>query len=129
MNGRYLLDTSVVIPLMAGDTDIARQVRRAETVFVASITVGELYYGAHKSAHVTANLAQIERYVSESTILGANTETARIYGEAKNRLRERGHPIPENDIWIAAIAAQYGLTLATRDDHFAHVESLQIAKW
>jgi tRNA(fMet)-specific endonuclease VapC len=37
--------------------------------------------------------------------------------------------IPENDIWIAASAVQYGLTLATRDRHFEEVERLQTEAW
>ena len=35
-----------------------------------------------------------------------------------------GKPIPENDIWIAATAMQYNLTLITRDSHFNYVSGL-----
>jgi len=38
-------------------------------------------------------------------------------------------PLPENDIWIAAIALQYNLTLVTRDAHFQEVENLQQIRW
>jgi len=37
--------------------------------------------------------------------------------------------MPENDIWIAAIALQHGLTLVTRDSHFSEIESLGTAAW
>jgi tRNA(fMet)-specific endonuclease VapC len=40
-----------------------------------------------------------------------------------------GQPIPENDIWIAALARQHELTLVTRDKHFADVESLVVEAW
>jgi hypothetical protein len=33
-------------------------------------------------------------------------------------LRNRGCVIPMNDIWIAALVLQHGLTLYTRDKHF-----------
>jgi tRNA(fMet)-specific endonuclease VapC len=44
-------------------------------------------------------------------------------------LRAKGHPIPENDIWIAAHAQQYELTLVTRDAHFSAVEGIGIEVW
>ncbi|MFL5802946.1 MAG: PIN domain-containing protein [Roseiflexaceae bacterium] len=34
-----------------------------------------------------------------------------------------------NDLWIAAIALQYSLTLVTRDDHFDTIDGLPMAKW
>jgi len=55
--------------------------------------------------------------------------TAQQYGESKNALRAKGRPIPENDLWIAALALQYDLTLATRDDHFGQIDGLSTIKW
>ena len=64
-----------------------------------------------------------------TTVLACDTDTARIYGDIKNRLKEKGQPIPENDIWIAAIAQQYTLILITKDTHFDLVENLKIESW
>jgi tRNA(fMet)-specific endonuclease VapC len=58
-----------------------------------------------------------------------DTETARRYGEVKNKLKLKGRPLPENDVWIAALALQHDLTLVTRDAHFQEVESLKTAAW
>jgi len=128
MSGRVLLDTNVVIRLFEQDQSIAEALRRADEVFVPSIVLGELYFGARKSGRVQDNLARIDELATSTTVLGIDTETARLYGEMKNRLREKGRPIPENDIWIAAVARQYGLTLLTRDEHFTEVEGLQIER-
>lgn len=62
-------------------------------------------------------------------MLGCDLETAYRYGEVKNKLRFKGKTLPENDMWIAAIALQYNLTLVTRDAHFREVENLQIVTW
>jgi tRNA(fMet)-specific endonuclease VapC len=62
-------------------------------------------------------------------VLPLNADTAKRYGEIKNLLRTKGRPIPENDLWIAAIAQQYDLTLVTRDPHFKSVEKLKIEVW
>jgi len=46
--------------------------------------------------------------------------------EIKNQLSQKGKPIPENDIWIAAIAKEAGLPLLTKDKHFQEVDGIQV---
>lgn len=55
--------------------------------------------------------------------------TARSYGKIKNQLKVKGSPIPENDIWIAALADQYQLLLITGDKHFNNIEAISIETW
>lgn len=62
-------------------------------------------------------------------MLGCDTDTARRYGDIKHGLRVKGSPLPENDIWIAAIALQHNLTLATRDAHFREIPNLNTNPW
>ncbi len=50
-------------------------------------------------------------------------------GQIKDELRQKGRPIPENDIWIAAITQQHNLSLSTRDAHFEHIDHLSIVVW
>jgi tRNA(fMet)-specific endonuclease VapC len=52
-----------------------------------------------------------------------------LYGRIAQQLRRKGRPIPQNDIWIAATALQYDLTLVTRDEHFKQVEGLALETW
>jgi tRNA(fMet)-specific endonuclease VapC len=101
----------------------------AEEVFVPSIALGELYYGARKSSRVEENIGRINDLAASSVVLVCSIETARQYGEIKNRLRQKGHPIPENDIWIAAIAMQNDLILVARDAHFEEVDGLEVEAW
>jgi predicted nucleic acid-binding protein len=44
-------------------------------------------------------------------------------------LARSGTPIPENDVWIAAVALEHGWPLATRDAHFARVPGLTVQDW
>jgi len=37
--------------------------------------------------------------------------------------------IPLNDVWIAATALAIGATLVTHDNHFQHVNNLNILDW
>ncbi len=95
MNGKYLLDTNIIIALFAGDTAVKDNLARAEEVFVPSIALGELYFGARKSGRAKENLERIDEFAANSVVLECNTDTARRYGEIKHALRVKGHPIPE----------------------------------
>jgi len=129
MSGNYLLDTSVLIELFAQDANILAQLEKAESTFIPSIALGELHYGARKSARTEKNLEQLEQLATQVVILPCDAETSYWYGIVKDSLRKTGQPIPENDIWIAAMALQHGPTLATRDKHFQSVENLKIEMW
>lgn len=129
MDGRFLLDTNIIVALFAEDLKVHEHIANASEVFVPSIAIGELYFGAYKSSKIQKNHARIDEFALNNTVLPCNTDTAKRYGDIKFRLKEKGRPIPENDIWIAAIAQQYGLTLVTRDTHFEAVEELKSEAW
>ncbi len=123
------MDTNIVIALFANETLVKDNLARAEEVFIPSIVIGELCYGARKSARAGENLARIDDFAASNVILGCDTETARHYGEIKNALRLKGRSVPENDIWIAAIAIQHDSTLVSRDAHFGEIENLKVEVW
>jgi len=129
MNGKFLLDTNIVIAIFANDRSAMTSLADASEVFVPNVTMGELYYGAHKSNRFEFNISRIDEFASISSILGCDLQTSREYAKIKNALREKGRPIPENDIWIAAIAVQYNLTLVSRDDHFKKIDGLHTEIW
>lgn len=129
MIGNYLLDTNIIIALFKAEPTVQAHLRQADEVFVSSIALGELNFGAQKSERARENLARIEEFAEANTILDCDAATARVYGQVKNALRLEGRPLPENDIWIAAIALQHNLTLATRDEHFQEIDGLTLTDW
>ena len=126
---RVLLDTNVVIALFGGDATVQSRLAAAPEAFVPATVIGELYYGARNSGRVQDNLRRVDEFAAFSAVLTCDAATAAEYGEMKAALRTKGTPIPENDIWIAAVARQYGLTLVSRDEHFTHVDRLAVEKW
>ncbi len=128
MAGRVLLDTNVIIAFFSGEKAVSQRFTDAE-VLVSSTVLGELYYGARKSAHAAANITRIEQFAAAVQVLSCDADTAQLYGRIRDRLRLKGRPIPENDIWIAAVALQHGLPLATRDEHFNKVDGLRTENW
>lgn len=128
MPGRVLLDTNIIVALFSEEPVVSQRFAERE-ISVSSTVLGELYYGAHKSAHTARNLARIDEFAASVKVLDCDALTAQHYGQIKDRLRVKGRPIPENDIWIASVALQFGLPLATRDDHFNEVEGLTLEAW
>lgn len=129
MSGRGLLDTNIIIALFSGETEVLERLPSLSAVFVPSIVIGELYYGARKSARFKTNSARIDQFRSSCVILSIDEVTARHYGKLKDHLRSKGRPIPENDIWIASLAEQYRLTLISRDRHFMEIAGLKVEIW
>ena len=126
---RFLIDTNIVIALFAGEAGVQSRLAAATEVFLPSIAVGELLYGARKSSRVAENVRRVEEFAASIAVLPCDAKSAAAYGEVKASLSAKGKPIPENDVWIAAIAHQHGLTLVSRDEHFRQVDNLSVEKW
>lgn len=126
---RLLLDTNAIIALQRENEALKRLLSAASDVFVPSVAVGELYYGAYKSQRIEENRRNVAAFCANRVILKVDEDTADVYGQIKQGLRAKGRPIPDNDIWIAALAIQYDLTLITDDAHFGEVDSLNWRRW
>lgn len=129
MAGRFLLDTNAVIAVFGGRKSVREQYATASEVLISCVALGELYFGAERSAHVEDNRDRVDAFASANAILDCDTDTARQYALIKQSLRSKGRPIPDNDIWIAATALQHDLVLVTEDAHFAEVDALRVVRW
>jgi tRNA(fMet)-specific endonuclease VapC len=129
MSGRYLLDTNVAIRILNQEVDLTARRDAGVEIFLCLTVVGELFFGAERSREHSANRVKIERLLDLCPLAPQDLATARRYGAIKAALQQKGRPIPENDLWIAACALQYDLILATRDRHFGEVGDLQTEIW
>lgn len=127
--GNYLLDTNIVIAMVANEAAVQEEIRAAGEVYLAAPVIGELYYGARKSGRTAENVATIDLLTQRFPCLDCDLETAQCYGILRHQLQREGRPIPNNDIWLAAIAIQHDLTLVTRDAHFGEVDTLRVQRW
>ena len=91
--------------------------------------IGEFQYGLLVSRKRTRLQTLLTRLESESIVLPSDRETADWYASIRYALRKKGTPIPENDIWIAALARQHTLEIVSRDSHFDHVEGIRRIDW
>jgi tRNA(fMet)-specific endonuclease VapC len=122
--GSVLVDTSIVVGHFRGDPGLTPRLGAAATLYVPWIVLGELHYGAHRARRREEGLALIREFLRIGVVLLPDERTAELYGQVKAELAQAGTPIPDNDIWIAALAREYQLPVATRDQHFALVPGL-----
>ena len=130
MNGGNVvaLDTNQAIKVLNAAENTGQWVWHYEIVVLPVTVVGELYYGALNSAHAAKNCDRVRHFVSHCEVRTVEEKTSKIYADIRRELKIKGKPIPENDIWIAAICIGGNLTLATGDLHFEHIEELDIEK-
>jgi len=118
------LDTSAAIAVLAGQASSLLSQSVQEFALPVPV-IGELRYGALNSRRSAENLAEVERLVSRCRILDITAATADVYARLRLGLKDKGQPIPENDLWIAAVCVEHQVPLVTLDAHFDAVEELK----
>ena len=98
-------------------------------LYLPLTALGEVYYGAYKAVRHDHVLTQIHDLLRVVILLTPTDTTAKYYGQIKAGFAAAGTPIPQNDIWIAALAKEYQLPLTTRDQHFKQVQGLIVLDW
>ena len=99
-----------------------------EEICLPSIVVGELLFGAYNSGRVAANLHRYRQSIDQFPILALDMAAAEEYGLIRMQLKAAGQPIPENDLWIAAICRANDLPLFSLDAHFQRVPGLRLLR-
>ena len=124
-----ILDTNAVSAFFEEVPAVCAAVGDADVLAVPSIVLGEYRFGLPGSrlrAELEAKLGRLERLAD---VLCVDAETARHYAAIRRELKDAGTPIPENDLWIAALVRQHGLPLLSNDAHFDHVKDLARIDW
>ena len=125
---RLLIDTNIYSHAQRGDEEVINTLRRMDEIGICSICIGELFAGFRRGQRNAANRQELAQFLDapRGSIFVVDDITAGSYAEVLNELRQAGTPIPTNDIWIAAVAFQYGLPLYTMDQHFRLVPGLPL---
>lgn len=127
MNGN-LMDTNVIVRVLNGDRELINELSKISSLCTCTVVLGELMYGAAKSAHVVQNKQNAKSFCSRYPLLGVSNIVAEFYGVIKKDLLSHGNVMPENDMWIAATALANDMTVITQDKHFEHIQNLMVIK-
>jgi tRNA(fMet)-specific endonuclease VapC len=122
-----LLDTNAYTAFMLGAAEVVDVVAHADRLYLNSIVLGELLGGFAAGTREPKNRAELARFLDSPRVevLPITADTADSYALIYAGLRRKGHPIPTNDLWIAASAMEHGAALLTRDAHFSHIDGLR----
>ena len=125
---RLALDTNRYTDFCRGDEGVVRRLEEAEMIFVPFVVVGELRAGFAVGSKGRENERVLQRFLRRPGIetLYAGETTTRFYADLFRQLRQQDTPIPTNDLWIAALVVEHGLTLYSRDPHFRKLPQLDL---
>jgi predicted nucleic acid-binding protein len=124
-----MLDTNALSGWANGETALLRVLPKDRLWHVPVVALGEFLFGIRRSRE----RAKLERWIVEvkaaCALVVVDADTANGYADIREELRAAATPIPENDIWIAALCRQHQMALATRDGHFDKVRGLKRVVW
>lgn len=122
------IDTNRLVDYFRGDPTVERTLSRAQRIGIPLMVLGELRAGIRGGNRQAENEAALLKFLSKPVvdILLPDEETTSYYAQLFVQLRRAGRPIPDNDLWIAALVLQNRRQLLTRDKHFGLLPQLQL---
>ena len=131
----WLLDTNMLVYARNGKTPVAARLDQAwgqGDVVTSLLAVGELIYGAEKSARREENLAAVEQQLAMlDGVLPLTVEIVHRFGRLKADLERRGVTKQDIDLHIVATAIEAGATLVTNDHALldGSIPGLTVENW
>jgi tRNA(fMet)-specific endonuclease VapC len=128
----YMLDTNICIDVMKNYPLALRDKFNslAEQLCISSITLGELHYGAEKSARRVENLTAIEHFVARLDVLVFEAKAAAHYGQLRAELERAGTPCGPHDMQIGGHARSEGLIVVTNNlREFSRMQGIRAENW
>jgi predicted nucleic acid-binding protein len=126
---QVLIDTNFYVAFKRKQEPAVERLRRAEYIGLSTVVLGELLAGFRCGSREKENRRELDQFLDSPRVevLDIDEETAEFYAGVFRALRDKGRPIPSNDLWIAATSLRHGLALATLDEHFQSIDGLLLA--
>ena len=124
-----VLDTNVLIRFLERGGDYAATFSKFDLLLIPAAVDGEYRAGIDAATRPgQRRQAAFDALLESSAVeyVPVGREVSSEYAKVFRQLQERGTPIPQNDIWIAATALVRRAPLCTFDDHFKNVETLEL---
>ncbi len=121
---KYLLDTTAYSELLSGNQNMATIVKTAEGLYVPNVVIAELQYGFQMGSRQSENDQLLRRFTNNKKVrvLLPDHATTSHFVTIAVFARKKGVQISSHDIWIAALADQWGATLVSFDNNdFSHL--------
>ena len=97
---------------------------------ISTVTLGELIFGAERSALPERSQADIDGMVARLEVLAFDEHAAAHFGQIRAEPYSQGKPIGSYDMMIAGHARSQGLILVTNNtSEFERVPGLRLVNW
>lgn len=129
---KYMLDTNILIYAIKNRPKKIREAFKKYSDYLAmsTVTLGELIYGAEKSAQAVLNLADIEALAARLDVIPFDSDAAIHFGQVRAELSKSGKIIGPYDLMIAGHARSRALILVTNNvREFKRVPGLRVENW
>jgi len=124
-----ILDTNGLSAFFDGEPEVVKIVSDATSMHLPVIVIGEYRFGLRASRLRKQREPKLDAFIRVCTVLPVLESTTRSYAAVRRQLRRSGTPIPENDVWISALALEYGLPVLSDDQHFDAVQGVRRISW
>jgi tRNA(fMet)-specific endonuclease VapC len=123
---RVALDTNRLSDFFRGDADLVAWLETCDEVWIPLMVLAEIKAGFYGGTQQSQNEILLRKLLTMPTvaILLPSRETAEHYARLFVQLKRAGTPVPDNDLWIGALALEHDLVLVTRDRHFEKIPQL-----
>ncbi|MFM5981126.1 MAG: type II toxin-antitoxin system VapC family toxin [Sphaerospermopsis kisseleviana] len=129
----YLLDTNIVSAIFKNNQKVIIQLDnlriQKEKVFMSAVTYYEIERGL-LAVNATKKLKDLEKLATQYQVLLLDDmaifkKASEIYAD----LKQRGLPIQDADIFIAATSIIHDLTLVSHDSDLSRITGLKLENW
>lgn len=124
-----IIDTNALSAFFEGENAIESVLASANAVYLPVVVLGEYRYGLRASKLRKRLEPQLISFAKSCTVLAILESTTQFYATVRQGLKKQGTPIPENDVWIAALALEYNLPVLSKDLHFDSVQQIDRMSW
>ena len=124
-----IYDTNAVSDFLDGIPAATEIIKNSAFHGLPVVVMGEYLYGLKSSREQAVREPRFADFSRTCRLLPVTPDTAMHYANIRHRLRLAGTPIPENDIWIAALALEHGQKVLSNDRHFDLVEGIDRVGW
>lgn len=129
----YLLDTNICIYIIKQKPESVVKkfsTLKSSQMYLSTITLSELYYGAEKSLYKENNYEAIKAFIAPFDIIDFDQKSAINFGKLRGHLERKGKMIGVFDLQIASVALAHEFTLVTNNEkEFKRIEKLNIENW
>jgi predicted nucleic acid-binding protein len=128
----YLLDANAISDFMRAAPRIENWMAglgQGDRVVTCTIVRGEILFGIARlpRGRRRTELEETGRQLLDTVDCEPVPEQAGdIYAPVKSARQQRGLPLDENDLWVAATALAIGAALVSRDSDFGGIDGLRV---